>query len=186
MTTHRESNTRSAPTGTRATSLSMKLCGVLRRGIAAGVVGVLLLAAGCASVGKGTGTGGNWVATWAAAPTGPASLASVPTFAPELTIANRTVRMVVRSSVAGRSVRIRLSNEIGESPAPVQVGAAHVALRDKGSAVVAATDRTLTFNGSRTVVIPSKGFVTSDPVTLETPALADMVVSLYLPDRTVA
>lgn len=166
----------------RQPNLFLRLRVNLQRTLATGAVGAMLFVAGCG--GGSSGESGSWVGTWAGAPTGPIALTAVSTFVPSITLENQTVRMIVRSSVAGNKVRIRLSNEIGDAPLPVQVGAATIALRDGGSAIVANTNRALTFNGQTTVTIPPKGFVVSDPVDLNVPALADMAVSVYLPNRT--
>ena len=126
-----------------------------------------------------------WQTSWATAPTGPASLSNTELFLPLITLDNQTVRLIVRSNVAGSQIRIRLSNEIGDAPAALEIGAAHVAVRDKGSSIVSGTDRTLTFGGKRDVVIPAKGMVYSDPVDLNVAAMSDLAISLYLPKKTV-
>jgi hypothetical protein len=58
---------------------------------------------------------------------------------------NQTVRMIVRTSIGGRRLRVRLSNAFGGTP--VVVGAAHLAIRAKDSAIVPDSDRSLSFNG---------------------------------------
>src|SRR5262245_59041292 len=58
---------------------------------------------------------------------------------------NQTIRMIARSSIGGTRVRVRLTNAFGSFA--LKVGAARLALRDKGSAIVPASDRTLTFGG---------------------------------------
>ena len=93
--------------------------------------------------------------------------------------------MIVRSTVGGNVIRIRLSNEIGDSPAEIRVGAANIALHDKGNSVVAGSMKGITFNGKKDVVIPSKSFVYSDPIDMSVPALTDLVVSLYFPDKVI-
>jgi hypothetical protein len=52
---------------------------------------------------------------------------------PPVTISNQTLRQVVRVSVGGERLRVVLSNAFGT--APVDIGAAHVALRDAGAIV---------------------------------------------------
>jgi lysophospholipase L1-like esterase len=62
-----------------------------------------------------------------------------------------------------------------------------VALRaagEDGSAIQAGTDRALAFGGKAGITIPPGAAVLSDPVALDTPALADLAVSLYLPGKT--
>jgi lysophospholipase L1-like esterase len=95
---------------------------------------------------------------------------------------NQTIRMIVRASIGGSRVRVKLSNAFGS--APVTVGAAHIALREKDSAIVSATDRALAFNGKPGATIGPGVVLLSDPVDLTVPALADLVVSLYLPGDT--
>ena len=110
----------------------------------------------------------NWVTAWTAAPdsAGPALQA-------------QTIRQMVRASVGGGSVRIRLSNLHGT--AAVTVGAARVALRAAGSAIVPGSDRTLTFDGRPAVTIASGDNVLSDALDMEVAPLRELAVSLYLP-----
>ena len=75
-----------------------------------------------------------------------------------------------------------LSNAYGT--APLTVGAAHVALRDKEAAIVPQSDRALTFGGRSSVVIPAGAVVFSDAVNLTVPPLADLLTDLYLPGNT--
>jgi lysophospholipase L1-like esterase len=90
-----------------------------------------------------------------------------------------TVRMPVRTSVGGSSVRIRLTNAYATDP--VTIGHATVGLRDSGSAVARPYD--VRFGGKRGVTIPAGGAAVSDPVRLAVPALTDLMVSLHLPGQ---
>ena len=120
----------------------------------------------------------SWSATWGAAPAGPPPAARL------LTFTDQTLRLVVHTSHGGNRVRVRLSNEMGS--APLVIGAAHIGLRASGGVVAAGSDRTLRFNGARTVTIPAGARVVSDPVALTAPALADLAVSLFLPGASAA
>jgi len=136
----------------------------------------------------------HWVATWAASPQAPrvnfprppqAAAAPAPPqgnapppFAPPPSINNQTVRMVVHTSIGGRRARIQLSNAFGTTP--LAVGAAHIALREKASAIVPSSDRALTFSGKPSFTIPPGAEVVSDAVDLEVPKLSDVVISVYL------
>jgi lysophospholipase L1-like esterase len=93
-------------------------------------------------------------------------------------VTNQTVRMIVHTSIGGHRVRVQLSNAYGAST--LQVGSAHVALRDNGSAIVSASDRPLTFSGKTAVSIPPAAEILSDPVDLEVPKLGDLVISVYI------
>ena len=79
-------------------------------------------------------------------------------------------------------MRVALSNAFGT--APLTVGAAHIALRDKDSAIVSSSARTLTFSGRKTMAIPSGAMLISDPVDLAVPAMGDLAIDLYLPGDT--
>lgn len=98
------------------------------------------------------------------------------------TVNNQTVRMIVRASVGGHSVRVRLVNAFGGSP--LQIGAAHIALRNKDAAIIPASDRALTFNGRASVTIPSGAVMWSDPVEFKIAPQAELAVSLYVPKES--
>jgi lysophospholipase L1-like esterase len=93
---------------------------------------------------------------------------------------NQTVRMVVNTSIGGRSVRVHLSNVFGTQG--VKIGAAHIALHDKDAAIIPASDRTLTFSGNPAATILPGASLISDPVDLAVPALGDLVVSVFFPE----
>lgn len=113
-----------------------------------------------------------WVGTWAATP---APADGVSLSAP-------TIRMFPRVSIGGDTIRVRISNAHGNDK--LRIGAARVALRaGMGPGTVAGTDRVLTFNGSTTAVVPTGSFLISDPVSLSVAPLADLAVSIYLPDE---
>lgn len=121
-----------------------------------------------------------WTATWAA------SLLASPPRPPAdsvdrvLTVANHTLRQIVRVSAGGSRVRIRLSNQYGDRP--LVIGSAHVALRTSGAAIDPATDRSVTFNGRSSVVIRAGANLVSDPIALAVPQLSDLAISLFIAD----
>jgi len=92
--------------------------------------------------------------------------------------------MIVRSSIGGRRARVQLSNAFGAGP--LKLGGAHIALRDTESAIVAASDRALTFSGKASFNIPPGADILSDPVDLDVPKLGDLVVSVYVPGEAMA
>jgi lysophospholipase L1-like esterase len=109
-----------------------------------------------------------WVTAWAAAPdqAGPA-------------LGGQTVRQVVRTSIGGSSLRIRLSNLYGS--APLTIGPMRVARPAGGSAIRLGTDRAVTFAGKSTVTIAKGGDVLSDPVPFRVEATEELAISLYVP-----
>jgi len=130
-----------------------------------------------------------WVATW-----GTAMEEAFNGGAPDVT--GQTLRLIVHTSVGGSQARIWLSNRFGATP--IRIGSAHIAVSvDPGtnanpaanldqSAIKRGTDRALTFNGDTAVTIPPGATIASDPATLDVPALANLAVSLYFPDPTLA
>jgi lysophospholipase L1-like esterase len=95
---------------------------------------------------------------------------------------NQTLRQIVHTSIGGSRVRVVLSNAYGT--APLTIGAAHVALRDKDSYIATGSDRPLTFSGRPTIAIPANAVMYSDPVSLTVPQMADLAIDLYLPGNT--
>ena len=128
----------------------------------------------------GPGRGGPGPQAGAAAPQGgngaaPAAPPRAP--APPSGFNNQTVRMIVRTSLGGRRVRVHLSNAFGATP--LVVGAAHIGLRSKDSAIVAGSDRALAFHGKASVTIPPGAEMISDAVDLDVPKLSDLAISVY-------
>lgn len=111
----------------------------------------------------------HWVGTWTTAP------------APAETGAfnNQTLRMTMRASLGGSELRVRFSNAYGRRP--LDIGAAHIALREGGAGIVAGSDRRLGFGGAPGATIAAGAVLFSDPVALDLAPLADLAVSLYLP-----
>jgi lysophospholipase L1-like esterase len=121
----------------------------------------------------------DWIGTWTASaqpvwePDFP-----VPTNMPR-NLWNQTIRQTVRASIGGKQVRVVLSNEYGTQP--LLIGAAHVALADKGAAIVAGSDRKLTFGGKNSIEIPPGAPAISDPIALDVAPLTKLSVSLFVP-----
>jgi lysophospholipase L1-like esterase len=152
--------------------------------------------------------GDRWVGTWATAEVGrpqtpppPPSVPAPPPFmanqcppnpappaggAPAaggfVHFANQTLRQIVHSSIGGSRVRVVLSNRYGT--APLAIGAAHIALREKDASIQQASSRALTFSGGSTFTIPPGAIAYSDPVNLTVPQMSDVAIDLFLPGDT--
>ncbi len=147
----------------------------LFKGAAAVVLATLLGAPPLALAGDRHDDDQRWVGTWTASPQ-----AAEP---PGATLEDQTIRQVVRTSIAGERVRVRLSNEFGTTP--LVVGAASIARHSAGAAIVAGSDRPLTFGGSRSITLAPGAPALSDPIDFDVPAVGNLVVSLYLPKASV-
>ena len=164
-------------TATRTLFLAIGSC--RRRCLTIVVAAVAFVIAGLA--GQPATLAGNhdeqWVGTWSTALHGPDAGFGItnPGFG------NQTLRQIVHTSVGGDQVRVRLST-FGASA--LVVGAARIGVHDSGAAIVAGSNRVLTFSGHPSITIPAGAAVLSDPVELNVPAVGDLAVSLFLPGST--
>ena len=118
--------------------------------------------------------GARWVASWATASKSPTIFDR-----PLPTLDDVTLRQVVRVSLGGSRVRVWFTNESGT--APLQIGAATLALRSSGSSVAPDSLRTLRFGGESSVTIAPGARVVSDPVRLRVPDRGELAISAHLP-----
>ena len=91
-----------------------------------------------------------------------------------------TLRQLVRLSIGGSPVRVRLSNAMGTSPLAISgVNIAH-ALSRNSSGIDPSTIRKVTFAGAEAVVIPAGAEYVSDRIDMRVAALATLAVSMHL------
>ncbi len=117
-----------------------------------------------------------WFGTWGASPQ-PVS----PGMLEAPSVEDQTVRQVVRISLGGGQVRVKLSN--AHSSAPIIVGAARIALAGADGAVRPDTSHSVCFAGANTVTLRQSESITSDPVDFAVPDQADLSISLFLPGK---
>lgn len=122
----------------------------------------------------------SWTASWAAAP-GSSDSAWDPRHG-RIDFHDVTIRQTVRLSAGGEAVRLRLSNEFGDTP--LQIGAAAIARLGPDGAPDPDTIQTLTFAGLPSATIPAGAPFLSDPIPLEVDPLTALSISLYLPDSS--
>lgn len=122
----------------------------------------------------------NWVGTWASSP-----MSGSPSIAEGLLLGSKdlTIREVVRASLGGKKVRIALTNEFGKSP--LVVSKVHLQRHGAADSITPGSDHAVTFSGSASVTIPAGQFVTSDPINLDLPNTADLVVSICVPQQAI-
>jgi lysophospholipase L1-like esterase len=119
-----------------------------------------------------------YVGTWATAPFDGDPWHTIPT------VVDSTLREIVHTSIGGKTLRVRFSNEFGTEP--LRIDAATVAVNTGANSIDSASLHDLRFHDSASVVIPAGAMVLSDPVSMSTPAAADLAVSLYLPLQQVS
>lgn len=115
-----------------------------------------------------------WSGSWATATSG------YPTVGPW---SDRTLRLVVHTSVGGPRVRLRFDNTF--AAAPVRIGSATVAVREAGAAA-REVPVPVSFRGAAGVDVPAGAQAFSDPLDFEVPADADLLVSFHLPGTVTA
>lgn len=150
-----------------------------RRGWLAALVGALLFASLGLPPAQADDRKPHWVGTWSASPQAPEPPFVVPNPA---SFTNQTLRQVLRTTLGGDRLRLRLSNEFGR--APLVVGEVRVALQAAGASIVPQTDRPVTFGGRTAFTVAPGAPLVSDAVDFDLPPLAQLVVSIYLPEAT--
>lgn len=100
----------------------------------------------------------HWVGTWSAAP----YLVEAANMPPSPGLTNNSLRQVVRVSIGGDTIRLKLTN-VNNSTA-VTLKAVNIAVSKGSSSIDAATLKPLTFNGSNSATMNAGASVMSDPI----------------------
>lgn len=113
---------------------------------------------------------GAWVGSWRAA--------SQPVMGDQpLRLQQQTLRLILRPTLAGRALRVRLSNRFGTEP--VEVAAAQLALHRGEGRLRPDSRRGLRFNGAVGVRLAAGAEVWSDPLDMDLAAGEALAVDLY-------
>lgn len=126
------------------------------------------------SIAQARGCQGAWTAAWASAqykPVGDAVL-------PPGTLADRTLRQIIRPSVSGDRLRVRFSNLAGAQPLTIAGASIARAPNPASASVDPASIIPLRFDGKADVIIPPGADYLSDPVAMPTHALENVAVSI--------
>lgn len=121
-----------------------------------------------------------WLASWYAAQHDyniafPNNIVPPP---PPITIADQTVRQIVRTSVGGSWIRVKVSNLMGTTP--VTFDAAHIARSTGEDRIDPASQQMLRFNGTPSVTLAPGEERWSDGVRLNVATQGELAISLYL------
>ncbi|AXQ29801.1 SGNH/GDSL hydrolase family protein [Solimonas sp. K1W22B-7] len=134
-----------------------------------------------------------WVGAWAAAPYGPyplgpltdllpvpqpVPLPPIPSLLPGNQAVDQSFRMVVRPTLGGETLRVRLSNLVGDRP--LRVGPVQVAQRLAGPAILPGSGRPVLFGGRDEVTIAPGAEAISDAVDFSYAVGTDLAVSFHV------
>jgi lysophospholipase L1-like esterase len=141
------------------------------------IVGLLALAlatVGAAERPREDADQGRWVGTWSCSP----QLANEDQAKPTGGFRDTTLRQVVRVSIGGSRMRVRLTNAFGASP--LVLTSVRVARSTGAAAIDAKTDRAVTFSGRESVTVPPGAPVVSDPLDFDLAPLSNVAITLHL------
>jgi lysophospholipase L1-like esterase len=126
-----------------------------------------------------------WAITWTGAWASSQQVPEVQNALPPDALNDATLRQIVRLSVGGERLRVRISNVFGT--APLHLTGVHVARSRSAAraAIDASTDRALTFGGREDVTVPAGADYWSDPIAFKAPALSSLAVTFHI-DRAPA
>ncbi|WP_242123773.1 SGNH/GDSL hydrolase family protein [Sphingobium sp. Sx8-8] len=136
---------------------------------------LLPLAASAAAPAVAAPCARQWVAGWASAQMAPTGENRLP---PDM-LEDSTLRQIIRSSIAGGRVRVRLSNVAGSRSLHLHGATLSRALAAKGSAIDAKSLLPLRFDGQADVTIPPGADYLSDPVSLPVQPFDNLTVSIH-------
>jgi lysophospholipase L1-like esterase len=91
---------------------------------------------------------------------------------------DQTLRQLLRLTVGGSALRLRVSNLHGGEP--LRIESVWAGLAGEKGGIVGGSSRPVTFGGRPGVVIPTAAEVLSDPVELRTEAAQTVAISMYL------
>ncbi len=114
-----------------------------------------------------------WVGTWNTAP----QLVEPRNMPPSPGLSNNTLRQVVRVSIGGETLQVRLSNKF--STAPVTLQAVEVAASLGGSVIDTTTIHKLKFSGKEKVTMAPGTAITSDLFHFDLKSRMDLAITIY-------
>lgn len=121
--------------------------------------------------------GKHWVATWATAE----QVVEPHNCPPAPGLENNSIRQIVQTSISGKEVRVKFSNEFSKGPVTINAAEiARAATAGSSSDIIAGTEVSLTFNGKKSVTIQPGGLVTSDPVKFRMGDRENVAITMHL------
>ncbi|MCQ2057475.1 MAG: SGNH/GDSL hydrolase family protein, partial [Bacteroidaceae bacterium] len=121
--------------------------------------------------------GKHWVATWATAE----QVVEPHNCPPAPGLEGNSIRQIVQTSISGKTVRVKFSNEM--SKVPVEINAAEIAIAltaGSSSDIDEKSQVSLTFGGSASVTIQPGELVTSDPIKFPMTTRQNVAITMHM------
>ncbi len=119
----------------------------------------------------------HWVATWATAE----QVVEPHNCPPAPGLGGNSIRQIVQTSISGKEVRVKFSNEFSQGPVTINAAEiAHAATAGSSSDIINGTEVSLTFNGSKSVTIKPGELVVSDPVKFPMGERQNVAITMHL------
>ena len=117
-----------------------------------------------------------WVTTWG---TAEEKCDTTKDAMPKMPLTDTTVRQIIRVTTGGQKLRLRLSNQYGESD--VEIQSLHLAkqVQADASTIDVSTDAVVKVNGSEQLTIPKGKVIVTDEVDFSVNALDNVAISAY-------
>src|SRR5579864_2178161 len=135
-------------------------------------VSSLLAAVALLVVDANAAAGQQWFSAWTAAPS----------FVLTTSMSGTSARMIVRPTISGNAVRVKLENRFGKSA--VVFSAAYIGQVQSGAALVPGSNAPLTFNGKPGLTLAAGAGAYSDPFTFQVVAFMRYAISLDVATAT--
>ena len=119
----------------------------------------------------------HWVATWATAE----QVVEPHNCPPAPGLGYNSIRQIVQTSISGKEVRVKFSNEFSQGPVTINAAEiARAATAGSSSDIIAGTEVSLTFGGKKSVTIEPGKLVTSDPVKFPMGTRENVAITMHL------
>ena len=144
--------------------------------LAVAVLAVTACQTGPPEPGKASASPG-WIGSWVSAQQIPEARNALP----PADLEDATLRQVIRTSLGGERIRLRISNVYGT--APLAVGEVSIArpVTPDTARIDPRSSRIVTFSNEKAVTVPAGAYMLSDPIDFSVEPLTHLAVSMYFP-----
>lgn len=123
------------------------------------------------------GAAKHWVATWATAE----QVVEPHNCPPAPGLEDNSIRQIVQTSISGKEVRVKFSNEFSQGPVTINAAEiAQAATAGSSSDIIEGTEVSLTFGGNKSVTIEPGKLVTSDPVKFPMSERQNVAITMHM------